>query len=166
MKRLFFITLALLLVSAKIDSVTHFTDHLLEPKAKTETVQAPTLEEELAPLLEAMIQVESRGKNITGDNGNAVGILQIWKIQVDECNRVAKRMGMDVSFSYKDRWDEEKSKEMFFVNVRYWNKDSGYDWEEIARVWNGGPNGMNQPATAYYWDKVQFELEAQQLALK
>ena len=155
MRTIFTITLALLLVSAKLDSKLHFVS------PKIEVVEA-SLEEQLAPLLEALIIVESQGENIVGDNGNAVGILQIWKIQVDECNRVAEIMGRPERFTYEDRWDEEKSKEMFFIIVEYWHKESGYDWEEISRCWNGGPNGMRLKKTEWYWTKVKRVLDEQE----
>lgn len=159
MRTLFIITLLLLLVSAKLE-----TKGIFNFKPKTELIDGFSLEEHLSPLVEAMIQVESRNQNIVGDNGNAVGYLQIWKIQVDECNRVAKKMGLPDRFTYKDRWDKEKSIRMLHVNAMYWNKDSGYDWEEVARVWNGGPNGMRMNSTIHYWNKVQAELNNMNLA--
>jgi len=32
--------------------------------------------------------------------------------------------------------------------------------EEIARCWNGGPRGINNPATVGYWEKVKDEINS------
>mgnify|MGYP002640619322 FL=1 len=159
MRTSFFIIIFILFTAVKVDTKTNFVYNFFQPK--TEVAVELTLEEKLDTLLQAIIQVESRGKNISGDNGNASGILQIWKIQVDEVNRVSKLMNKKERFTYKDRWDEEKSKQMFFIYVEYWSKD--LDFEKIARCWNGGPTGHRKKATLHYWKKVQFELEKQEL---
>jgi len=122
-----------------------------------------TLEQTLDPLLEAIIQVETRGKNISGDNGAAAGILQIHKIQVDEVNRILKLENEPERFTYQDRWDQEKSKEMFFITTKYWNREDNYEFENVARCWNGGPTGDEKRSTKHYWDKVQIELKAIEL---
>ena len=31
--------------------------------------------------------------------------------------------------------------------------------EEIARCWNGGPRGINNPSTKQYWVKVEKKIE-------
>ena len=31
--------------------------------------------------------------------------------------------------------------------------------EEMARCWNGGPRGINNPATVGYWNKVKNRIE-------
>mgnify|MGYP002635135330 CR=1 FL=1 len=159
MRTSFFIILLILFTAVKVDTKTNFVYNFFQPK--TEVVVELTLEEKLDTLLQAIIQVETKGKNISGDNGAAAGILQIHKIQVDEVNRIAKLMGKKERFSYKDRWNEEKSKQMFFITVEYWHED--LEFEKIARCWNGGPTGHRKKATLHYWKKVQFELEKQEL---
>ncbi len=154
MAKLSLIIFVVLILSIKIDNKFHIIHNLYQAE------EQPTLQDQLSPLLEAIIQVETRGKNISGDGGAAAGILQIHKIQVDETNRVAKLMGKEERFSYEDRWDQQKSKDMFFIIVEYWHNDID-NWEEIARCWNGGPKGMDNPKTKKYWKKVEFELEVQ-----
>jgi hypothetical protein len=45
---------------------------------------------------------------------------------------------------------------MFNIFVDYYNLETA---EEMARCWNGGPRGINNPATVDYWGKVKSELE-------
>lgn len=110
-------------------------------------------------LLDAIIQVESRGDSTAiGDRGWAVGILQIWPIMVREVNRILEKQGIDKQFGYTDRYDVKKSIEMFHIWREYYHPESS--WEEIARCWNGGPNGMHLNTTVYYWTKVEKQLNS------
>ena len=52
----------------------------------------------------------------------------------------------------KDRWDRDKSLEMFWVWRDYHHPNSTD--EVIARNWNGGPNGYKKKSTEKYWEKV------------
>lgn len=108
-------------------------------------------------VLNAIIQVESGGNpNAHAKGEDAVGILQIRKCMVDDINRILKRRDISASYSYEDRWCTIKSKEMFDIFCDYYNLDTP---EEMARCWNGGPRGIDKPATEYYWNKVESELE-------
>jgi len=109
-------------------------------------VEEPIIED---PLIAAIIQVESGGDTMAyNEKEDAVGCLQIRPIMVREVNRL---LGKD-SFTLKDRWSKAKSIEMFNV-IRSHLK--GASNEEIARVWNGGYNGKNNPKTLVYWKKVR-----------
>jgi hypothetical protein len=55
-----------------------------------------------------------------------------------------------------DRWDRIKSVEMFTIYCDYYNLDTA---EEMARCWNGGPRGIDNPATVGYWNKVKTNIE-------
>lgn len=67
-------------------------------------------------LIEALIMVESRGQaDAVGDDGMAVGILQIWPCVVDDL-QVA---GYD--YTLDDRLDPEKSRAMFNDYQRIYN---------------------------------------------
>ena len=104
-----------------------------------------------------MIQVESKGDpNAFAKGENAAGILQIRPIMVNEVNRLLHKFDSDKFYTLEDRWDEDKSIEMFYVIYNYYHKDSSY--EEIARCWNGGPKGLQKKQTKRYWKKVQKEL--------
>ena len=108
-------------------------------------------------LLDAIIQVESRGDSLTiGDNGKAVGILQIHPITVRDVNRILEKRGDTIRYTYEDRTSQIKSIEMFYIWKSYYHIESNF--ETIARCWNGGPKGMNKTSTEYYWSKVETEL--------
>ena len=83
---------------------------------------------------------------------NAAGVLQIRPIMVREVNRL---LGED-KYTLKDRWNKAKSIEMFNV-IRSHLK--GATDEEIARTWNGGYNGKNNPKTLGYWKKIRNNLK-------
>ena len=112
-------------------------------------------------LLTALIQVESGGQaNAIGDNGRAVGILQIHKITIDDVNRIYK-----TAYTYKDRYSPLKSKEIAIKYLSYWSKHytkktgKPIRIDILARMWNGGGStGYKKKATLKYWQKVRKEL--------
>jgi len=123
-------------------TITIFTDSekivLIEQKAEIRDV-----------LIEAIIEVESGNDTLAyNSKEDAVGCLQIRPIMVREVNRL---LGKD-SFKLKDRWSKAKSIQMFNI-LRSHLK--GASDEEIARTWNGGYNGKNNPKTLVYWKKVK-----------
>ena len=127
----------------------------LEPKS----VQVVIPERDL---VSALILVESRGNDSAiGDRhivgGEAVGALQIRPIMVREVNRILKIQKSDKRFKLSDRYDREKTIEMFYIWKNFHHKDS--DFEKIARNWNGGPKGYKNSRTLKYWSKVQKELD-------
>jgi hypothetical protein len=75
---------------------------------------------------------------------------------VKEVNRILKLKGDDHRFQLKDRYDREKSIQMFMIWKEFHHNDS--DYEAIARTWNGGPNGVRNARTLHYWNKVSREL--------
>ena len=107
-------------------------------------------------LLSAIMFVES-SYNDSAYNSyeDAVGCLQIRKTMVDDVNRILKRQKSYTRFTYDDRWLRHKSIEMFNIYCNHYGLISA---EEMARCWNGGPRGMNNPLTADYWRKVQKDL--------
>ena len=112
-------------------------------------------------LLNALIFIESRGNDSAiGDRhlvGNeAVGALQIRPIMVREVNRILKIQKSDKRFKLKDRFERDKSIEMFYIWKNYHHKDS--EPEVIARNWNGGPKGYKVNRTVKYWNKVEKQL--------
>ena len=103
-------------------------------------------------LIAAVIHVESRGDiNAHNVGEDAVGVLQIRPIMVQEVNRV---LGFD-KYTLQDRWDKQKSIEMF--NVIRENTPNPTN-EKVARNWNGGPNGYKKKSTLKYWQKVKNQL--------
>ena len=109
--------------------------------------------EEIETLLPALEQVESGGRWwVKGDGGNAVGILQIWPIMVEDVNRIA-----GTSYTLQDRYSPARSREMARIYFRHYGKN--WTMEQAARAWNGGPNGHRKEATKIYWEKVKRELD-------
>jgi len=108
-------------------------------------------------LVKALIQVESAGKdhahNISED---AVGCLQIRPIMIREVNRILRRQDNALRFELEDRWDRNKSLEIFHIWREYHHPNS-ID-EIIARNWNGGPKGYKKESTLQYWRKVKGKL--------
>ena len=119
-----------------------------------DTVLTPTWDD----FVNAVIFVESSGRDsVVGDNGRAVGCLQIRKCMVDDVNRILKRQKLTLSFTYNDRWSRDKSTQMFEIYCKHYNLTTN---EEVARCWNGGPRGINNPATVGYWNKVKDKINS------
>lgn len=98
-------------------------------------------------VMEAIIQVESRGsKNAVDKSGACVGILQIKKTLVDETNNILKRSKDKRRYTYSDRYNPQKSKEMFVILQNHFNKERNV--ERAIRSWNAG---------FYYEEKYGWE---------
>ena len=113
-----------------------------------EYVEKDNFEQHKEMVLSKIIQIESEGNPMAvGDNGRAIGLLQIWPIMIDEINRLVK----EERYSLEDRWDSLKSIEMFITYQEIVNPE----WEEelAARRWNGGIRGERNPKTDIYWEK-------------
>ena len=106
-------------------------------------------------LIYAICKVESNnGMYVVGNNGKAIGCLQIWKSVVDDVNKYSK-----VKYTYDDRYDKDKSYQIFRLYIGHYatKKRLGRKPtnEDMARIWNGGPNGYKKTATIKYWNKVK-----------
>jgi hypothetical protein len=147
-----------------VDSLTLRIDTLEYESIDTTIVYWPWGREEfyyykykIKDLLDAIINVESSDNDSAYHSGeDAVGCLQIRQCMVNDVNRILKRQGIDKRFTYFDRWNRNKSIEMFNIYVDYYNLTTA---EEIARCWNGGPRGANNLNTVGYWNKVKSELD-------
>lgn len=103
-------------------------------------------------LIEAIMYVESRGDtNAYNAKENAVGCLQIRPIMLREVNRL---LGYN-KYKLTDRWNKEKSIEMFNVIKKHTTNPTN---EKLARNWNGGWNGYKKQSTLKYWHKVKQQL--------
>lgn len=117
---------------------------------------------DLESLFQAMCHIESNnGLKTIGDNGKAIGILQMHEICVKEINQ--KCYGYD-KWIWSDANCPNNSKEMFMtysnwlIDNRYHKyKDLMSEEEYIARVWNGGYRISSN--TDQYWNKVSKFLE-------
>lgn len=106
-------------------------------------------------LAKAIHQVESSGrtgKNIVGDNGKAIGPLQIhfenWKDATD--------FDKSIGGKYLDCHDLNYSYKIFDAYLRRYGK--GKSAKDRARIWNGGPRGHEKNSTKIYWSKVKENL--------
>ena len=126
-----------------------------------EEIIVKELVEEKDLLLEAMIQVESRGiEDQIGDRHlgrPSVGVLQIRPIMVREINRILKKQNIKKKLQMNDRYSRSKSIEMFYIWKDYHHPEDSD--EVIARCWNGGPKGWKRKSTDHYWNKVKIEME-------
>ena len=121
------------------------------------------MESIIVMLISALMIVESVGRaDAIGDNGRAVGVLQIHPECVQDINRFAK-----TNYTLSDRADARKSVEMcrrylYHYGNKY-KRDKGVEptSEVLARIWNGGPRGYNNGRTLRYWAKVRAELRRQ-----
>jgi len=103
-------------------------------------------------LIDAIIYVESRGDtNAHNISEDAVGCLQIRPIMLREVNRL---LGYN-KYKLADRWDKEKSIEMFNVIKEHTTNPTN---EKLARNWNGGWSGYKKQSTLKYWHKVKEQL--------
>lgn len=107
-------------------------------------------------MIDAMIQVESQGNDrAIGDNGKALGCLQIHKIMVDDVNRIA-----GTKFVHKDAFIRTRAKEMIRIAVKHYVTPERLGreptFEDCCRFWNSGPSWITKKkATDGYWAKVQ-----------
>lgn len=100
-------------------------------------------------LIDALVHVESMGNvHAVGDNGKAIGVLQIHKEVIDDVNRAYR-----TTYVYSDRKSIEKSREICRKYLILHGGRSASD-EKYARIWNGGPTGHRKKSTEQYWRKV------------
>lgn len=99
-------------------------------------------------VIEAISYIESRyNPNAVSPCGQWVGYLQISQVMVQECNRIVGYK----KYNYSDRYNKEKSIEMFYLFQNYYNPQGNI--EKGIRMWNGGPN-FTYNGTNHYYKKV------------
>lgn len=108
-------------------------------------------------VLEAMISVESNGDRFCWNRKEkAAGVLQIRPCVLVDLTKY--HLG---HFDPNDRWSIEKSKMMCRLYISFWadrlHLDSNNP-EVVARLWNGGPDGLLEVKTASYWKRVEDKL--------
>ena len=113
--------------------------------------------EQFRRLLDAMVQVESGGRlDLVGDNGKAIGPLQIHRICWVDAARYDNTL-LSLGGKYEDCKRLEYAEK---VVVAYWNcyASKSASWQELACIHNGGPKGFGKKATQAYWVKVNKEM--------
>ena len=109
------------------------------------------LQKKWGAVIEAIAMVESEGNpKRVSRNGLYVGYLQISEILVRECNRIAGYK----KYTYADRYDKQKSINMFIDYQEFHNKTS--NMEKAIRLWNSGDVNcmMRKARTEGYYKKV------------
>ena len=100
----------------------------------------------LSPLFAAMAKVES-------DCGaSSANVYQIQDIYLDDLSRIYKKDKAASEFAMVDYWK---------VYAHAWARKNLYKpitYEVLARIHNGGPNGMSKDSTLAYWRKVRKHL--------
>lgn len=135
-------TMALLLITAAPSKAQEIEE---AKKAKLERI------------MDAIIKTESQGNPKTHNRkGNCAGILQITPIFVKEANNILKKRGIKKRYTLADRFNVEKSKEMFFIIQGHFNPSA--NTEKAIRLWNGGPY-YKKAKTQKYYNKVMRNMK-------
>tara|TARA_R110002096_G_scaffold168632_1_gene339580 strand:+ start:2211 stop:2645 length:435 start_codon:yes stop_codon:yes gene_type:complete len=112
-------------------------------------------DKELDDVLAAIRTVESNNNpNAVGDNGNAIGVYQIWPSYWKDAVEHSKLQGKYVDcydHSYSDSIVRSYMKR--YATKRRLGREPTQ--EDIARIHNGGPNGYKKKSTIEYWNKVK-----------
>ena len=134
----------------KIDSLSEEIDTLIYNRELSKHNVSET------DILKAIMTVESQNNDSAyAESENAAGCLQIRPIMVREVNRILKIQKSTIKYTLTDRWNRQKSIEMFNIFINHYNLSTA---EEMARGWNGGPRGISKSTTVAYWGKVKNEL--------
>ena len=108
----------------------------------------------LTPLFNAIAKVES-DCGVTSKN-----IYQISDIYIDDLNRIYPHI-----YPKRRKYDKYASQCMMFDYWRFYAYDYArktgkpITYEVLARIHNGGPNGMFKATTLPHWHKVEKELK-------
>lgn len=106
----------------------------------------------LTNLISALIAVESSGNDLAiGDQGRAIGPLQIHRAVVTDVNRIT-----GVHYRHSEMTNRMAARAVCEAYLKHYGK--GCTTEQLARKWNGGPTGDRKTATLGYWRKVEKQL--------
>jgi hypothetical protein len=104
-------------------------------------------------LITALMIVESAGNDLAiGDNGRALGPLQIHRGVVLDVNRITGS-----NYRWESMTNRAQARAVCEAYLKHWGK--GCTTEQLARKWNGGgPSGEKKKATEAYWLRVKKHL--------
>ena len=106
-------------------------------------------------VINAIIQVESKGNaEAHNPNGDCCGILQITRVLVRDVNEYLKIKGSSKRYTLADRYNVQKSKEMFILYQERHNP--GHNVEKAIRMWNGGPFYSVAKTNGYYRKVMKY----------
>ena len=105
-------------------------------------------------LISALMIVESSNNDLAvGDQGRAIGCLQIHRSVVLDVNRITGS-----HYRHQDMTNRAAARAVCQAYLTHYGR--GKTTEEQARIWNAGPQGhKKKTATQAYWAKVKKELK-------
>ena len=107
----------------------------------------------LNSLISALMIVESSNNDMAiGDQGRAIGCLQIHKAVVLDVNRITGS-----HYRHQDMTNRVQARAVCEAYLKHYGK--GCTTEQLARRWNGGPSGDKKQATEAYLNKVRKHLK-------
>ena len=107
----------------------------------------------LHSLISALMIVESSNNDMAiGDQGRAIGCLQIHKAVVLDVNRITGS-----HYRHQDMTNRVQARAVCEAYLKHYGR--GASTEQLARRWNGGPRGDTKTATEAYWAKVKKHLK-------
>lgn len=106
-------------------------------------------------LINAIAYVESgHNPKAFNRNGNCAGLLQITPVCVKQCNILLQRAKSKKRYTMQDRFNPEKSKEMFVLIQEEYNPE--HNIEKAIKCWNSGFNGNWKVRSIGYYKKVMM----------
>jgi hypothetical protein len=107
----------------------------------------------ISNLISALIIVESSNNDMAiGDQGRAIGCLQIHRAVVLDVNRITGS-----HYRHQDMTNRAQARAVCEAYLKHYGR--GATTEQLARRWNGGPTGDRKSATEAYWAKVKKQLK-------
>ena len=109
-----------------------------------------------AILASILMQVETGNRPLIGDNGRAIGPLQVHAAAVADVNRA-----FGTTYKHRDMMDRDAAVAVFdrylWLYAQPRRLGRPVTDEDRARIWNGGPNGWKRKATLGYAAKYRKE---------
>ena len=107
----------------------------------------------ISNLISALIIVESSNNDLAvGDQGRAIGCLQIHKAVVADVNKFTGS-----HYQWQQMTNRAQARAVCQAYLEHYGKNCST--EQLARRWNGGPTGDRKSATEAYWAKVKKHLK-------
>lgn len=104
-------------------------------------------------------QIESNNNDYAiGDSGKALGRYQIWRIYFKDAQNFDKSLQ---NIEYKQVTNEIVARRvvMAYLNKYCLNSVKSGNYEVMARIHNGGPDGQNKQNTLKYWQRFKKLLD-------
>lgn len=111
----------------------------------------------LRPFLDAIAKVESNhDDSAIGDAGKAIGRYQIWEAYWSDALVKAPSIGGE----YEDCKGKVYAERVLVAYMLRYAAQAvkAKDYQTLARIHNGGPQGHKRKATKGYWEKVEKAL--------